>query len=149
MISLYCMVGIQGSGKSTYSRTLQGVRLCADDIRLMIHGKSFDPNYEKVIWRFFDDMFEEALTTKYDVIIDNTNVTLKRGEFIHYAHVTDRKAVAVYMNTPLAVCLQRNATRKEPVPNHIIESAYKRLIVPDYSEGWDEIVTINYGQHVP
>src|SRR5262249_23264457 len=41
---LYVLVGIPGAGKTTYARRELGgaLRVCLDDLRLMLSGKSFD-----------------------------------------------------------------------------------------------------------
>lgn len=56
------------------------------------------------------------------------------------------KKVCIFINTPIEVCLQRNdqRTTDRKVPKHTIDQMYASLVVPSTSEGFDQVITIDY-----
>lgn len=129
-------VGIQGAGKSTFFKK----RFFDSHIRInldMLRTK----NREKLI-------FEACLKAKQNFVIDKTNLTRDaREKYISEAKRFDFKIVGYYFQTDLKQTIERNNQRtgKAKIPEKGIFSAFKRLQIPKFEEGFDELfyVSIN------
>ena len=144
------MVGIPGSGKSTYAKTcLNGaLRISLDDLRLMFTNRAFVARVEPLIVSAGDDITD--ITAKYaaahnlDVVFDATNVTRRRrAALIERARHFGLTPVAVYVRVPLPVALARNAQRSEPVPPDVVANFYHRLEPPTVAEGFAEVYVVD------
>lgn len=85
MQKVFVMVGLPGSGKSTWSKNYikkhpNTLIISRDDIRYNLHGGDyiFDNAIEPQVCEITDDMIRILLRTGYDLIIDETNGTLIR-----------------------------------------------------------------------
>ena len=78
---LYVLVGIPGSGKTTYARKFlsHALRVSLDDIRLMISGRAFDLNYEPAVAVAGEAMLSALAASargwQADLLFDATNAT--------------------------------------------------------------------------
>src|SRR5690348_6212610 len=80
----YVMVGVPGSGKTTYARQHfpEALRISLDDLRLMLSGQTFEPRIERAVGIAADAMIEalaeNAVKLKRDLLVDATNVSRAR-----------------------------------------------------------------------
>lgn len=82
MGSLTFMIGIPRSGKSTYcTEWVRGAPnraiVCADDIRLALHGKRFEGRAEPMVHAIKMTMIRALLNRGMNVIVDGTHTTEK------------------------------------------------------------------------
>jgi len=123
------MTGIQGSGKSTFCENYLSAY---DRINLdTLHTR----NKENIA-------IDEALCSKRDMVIDNTNPTAQeRKKYILKAKENGYKVVGYFMQSRLQECIARNELRegKEKVPAKAIAATSKKLEIPSYEEGFDEL----------
>lgn len=146
MSKLYIMIGIQGSGKSSLAKTIEGVHLSSDSLRAELYGEESIQGDPKEIFAELERRALFYLTHNKDVIYDATNVNRKRRIALinlMKSKVSNLKVVAVYMNTPYEVAVENNKNRDRVVPEEIIKRTYKSLQVPTYSEGFSEIKIIS------
>ena len=71
------LIGIPGSGKSTYLRSLNNHNImvvCPDDIRVELTGDISDQSRNKDVWVFAEKMILDGLENGRYVILDATNV---------------------------------------------------------------------------
>lgn len=146
MSTLYVLVGLPGSGKSTWAKMQEeAIWLSSDAIRAELYGsEEVQDNPSKV----FNLMFKrtvEALNSGKDVIYDATNTSRKRRT----ALIRDIKnktngvtCCAVVFATPIETCIERNNARDRKVPEEVIYKMYKSFNVPFYSEGFSVILLI-------
>ena len=66
----------------------------------------------------------------------------ERRQWIKLADWYGAECVAVYFDTPLVVCLERNAGRARVVPAEAMERLTKRLSPPELAEGFASIEVV-------
>lgn len=142
MATLYCLVGIPASGKSTFAKehiSENTIWISSDGIRKEVYGAETHQANNVEVFEMMYKRTKEALNSGINVIYDATNISLKRRRGLINQFASARK-VCVYFATDLNEVLERNENRERKVPvNVIIDEMYKDLQVPMYFEGWDEI----------
>lgn len=73
--TFYMMVGVPGSGKSTYARQIPDATvLSSDDIRAEIGADGGDKKMHKQVFTILHERVKEALSAGNDVVYDATNL---------------------------------------------------------------------------
>lgn len=147
MATLYTMVGLPASGKSTYTSTLNKDTtkvVSTDAIRAELYGDEAIQGNGAVVFAEAHKRVAQYLAEGYDVVLDATHVGRKdrRRALTHKAD----KHVAVYVGTDAEECKRRNALRERVVPAEVIDRMAQRLTMPTIEEGFDEIVIIKQSQ---
>ncbi|MDE6054899.1 MAG: AAA family ATPase [Lachnospiraceae bacterium] len=123
------MTGIQASGKSAFCKNYLSAY---DRINLdTLHTRNKE-----------NTAIDEALQAKRDMVIDNTNPTLEdRKKYIAKAKENGYKVIGYFMQSRIQDCIARNELRegKEKVPAKAIAATSKKLEMPSYEEGFDEL----------
>ena len=130
--------GIQGSGKSTWSKQWchedpeHRVRFNNDDIRSML-GDYWVPSREKLVTEAKANMITFALTKGYDVVGDNMNRNPKEDTWIRTLCEKIEKDTGIHVNieykdfwTPVEECIRRDATRPNPIGEKVIKETWRR-----------------------
>ena len=109
--SLYMMVGLPQSGKSTIARKMGYPVVNPDSIRLALHGEQFIGQMEPYVWAIARTMVEALFLAGHDaVVLDATNVTRARRD----AWKSGKwERIAVEMDEAEGVCQQRAAARED------------------------------------
>lgn len=127
--------GIQGSGKSTWAKqwVLEDpelrVRYNNDDVRNML-GKYWVPSREGLITSFKDNFAREAISSGYNIVVDNMNLNPKEYKYWQDAVGTSDK----YEYTlefkdffiPVEECIMRDSHRENPIGEKVIRDTWKR-----------------------
>lgn len=127
-------VGIQGSGKSTFFKQ----RFFDSHIRInldMLRTK----HREKLI-------FEACLEAKQQFVIDKTNLTREeREKYIAQAKSFDFRIIGYYFQANLEKAIERNNQRigKAKVPEKALLGSFKKLQIPQFEEGFDELFYVS------
>lgn len=145
MATLYVVCGIPGSGKSHYCREHKkdGVHVSRDAIRfaLLEDGENYFA-HEDEVYEIFWNKINKELAAGRDVYADQTSLSAKpRHWLLSHISVPCFK-VAIVMDTPLDVCLERNSKRtgRERVPAATIKNMYNSFTLPTEEEGFDKII---------
>ncbi len=152
MSKLITLISCPAGGKSTWannyiqdSLNYETIVISTDSIRGEVTGKESDCTQEKIVWEIAYTRLHEALSGGNDVIFDACSQTKKaRSKLIKIARETGAKVEAIYFNTPLSVCLERNKLRERFVPEEIIKRMKNTTAPPELSEGIDEITEIKW-----
>jgi predicted kinase len=131
---LVILIGLQGSGKTTFYQThfaATHVRLSKDLLRNNRHPARRQAH-----------LLAEALQAGRSVVVDNTNPTQEdRAALIGLGRSLGARVVGYYFASPLAECLGRNRQRtgKARVPDVALYATRKRLERPASEEGFDQL----------
>lgn len=144
---LYMMIGLQGSGKTTYverNAPKDAVIISPDRIRKEIFNVEYDPAVEEGVWGTFFRELEIALREKKKVVVDNTNVTRSgRATILRIAKRYNVPVIGYWFKVPLEECLRRNQERSRKVPEHMIHNMNRMYDEPQLEEGFQEIKEIH------
>lgn len=137
------LVGLPGSGKSTYVKNFAGV-LSSDEIRRLL---SDDPGNQTIHRQTFA-MLRRLLKVRLELrrpvtYIDATNLTIaERRPYIKIAHDRGCVAEAVFFDVPVKECQRRNGQRDRVVPDDVITKMAQRMVAPTTREGFDRVLRI-------
>jgi Predicted kinase len=98
-------------------------------------------------------LFDACLSAKQSFVIDNTNpLKSDRKKYIDEIRQHDFEITGYYFRSSLEDCLARNRDRtgKSRVPEVAILGTYKKMELPEYSEGYDHLyyVSLQNGRFV-
>lgn len=149
MTTVYVMVGVAGSGKSTYVKKQiendkKSIRISSDYIREAI-SEIRDDNSE--VFRVMNSALKTHIKDGYfkDIYYDATNTSRKRRRAL-YRNIKswdkDVDVAIVFFSVPYFEAVKRNNLRegKERVPEHVILRMHRQLQVPRFNVDCDEII---------
>ena len=135
------LVGLPGSGKSTYATAQGWPILASDELRRVLLDDARDQTANRTVFVLLRRLLHMRLELRRPVTcIDATNLTpYERRPYIKIAQMHDAEVEAVYLDVPIEVCLQRNRGRDRVVPPDVVEKMSKRLQVPSVEEGFSAV----------
>ena len=146
MPTMYMLIGVPASGKSTWREKYKGDALVisSDDLieewavaQGITYNDAFKDNI-KLATKIVNDLAKEAFANGQDVIWDQTNIT-KKSRASKLAMVPEHyRKTAVFFATPLEEEWQRrlNSRPGKSIPAHILDSMVEMLEMPELDEGW-------------
>lgn len=144
------LVGIPGSGKSTYAKELKNEKgyelISSDAIRNEFNIKAGCDEGNKIVFEILHYRVVKALKEGKSIIYDATNINSKRrrGFILSYLNkFKDIKKKCVYFSVNIYNCIRRDKQRGLnggfTVGKEVIKKMYRNLQIPMYHEGWDII----------
>ncbi|MGE8541460.1 AAA family ATPase [Acinetobacter sp. ANC 3813] len=132
-MQLIIFTGVQASGKSSFYL----LNLAHSHLRI---------NLDMLKTRHRENIiFEACLASKTKMVIDNTNPTqADRARYIDRAKAAGFDVISYYFETDLNSTLERNSYRagKANIPEVGVRATYKKLDVPSFDEGFEQIFKI-------
>jgi predicted kinase len=154
MPTLYMLIGVPGSGKSTWikaqnfdmSKTL--IASTDDQIERLAAtaGKTYNEVFNDLIkptTKAMNQQVLEAIKVSADVVWDQTNTSVNSRVHKLAMFPQEYKKVAVVFPTPGAVELGRRLAGRagKTIPDYVMRSMIANLQPPSAREGFDKIVT--------
>ena len=153
MKKIIVLIGIPGSGKSTYANSFKEKKgyiiFSSDEYRKILLGNEEDQSSNKFIFeKLREDVSTLASNYDGDIIIDSTNISKRNRKcWIDIANKYNFKCVAVYFNVRIDECLRRISNRERKVPSHVLYRMNKNFEYPTYEEGFCEIIKNPKGEN--
>lgn len=151
MSTLYVMIGIPGSGKSTFAKKLKAEIVSRDEIRFSFLKNENEPyfKYEDKVFKKFIQTIQKCLDKGNDCIADATHLNVKsRYKLLYNLNLENVDIIPIIMNTNLKTCLKRNEKREglKKVPKETIINMSNNLEFPNEYEtnlfNYKEIITV-------
>lgn len=138
------LVGLPGSGKSTYLARLAAASLSSDAIRKLLVDDETDQSANDRVFQTLRYLLRHRLALGRPVTyIDATNLTPEeRRVYLGIGQSFGCEVDAVFFDVPLAVCRERNARRQRVVPEEAIERLAARLTPPTADEGFHKVTVV-------
>lgn len=138
------LVGLPGSGKSTYLKKLGTAGLASDKIRLLLADDETDQSVQKHIFQTLRYLLRQRLAVGRPVTyIDATNLTPReRRPYLEIARKRGCTAEAVFFDVPLETCRKRNQRRPRVVRDDVLLRMAARLTPPTRAEGFARITVV-------
>lgn len=155
MSNLFIMVGIPGSGKSTfikqYANKLKGTTciISRDVIRFSMVAENEEYfSKEKEVFKEFINQIQKGMQQADNVFIDATHISrASRYKLLVNIGNKNRTTVnIVWINTPLEKAIQNNELRKGTrsyVPTGTIYQMHSNFQAPELEEGFTSIYEVN------
>jgi predicted kinase len=150
MATIYMLVGVPGSGKTTWIRNNKhnAVVLSTDDYIEKIaakQGKTYSEIFKDAIGDATDQMEKDliqAVRNERDIIWDQTNLTAKTRKN-KLSRIPKRyKKVGVYFSVPQDLRDRLASRPGKTIPEPVIISMINQLQPPTKEEGFDEILAV-------
>jgi predicted kinase len=167
MPSLYLLVGVPGSGKSTWLNHQFEQGFFHDDTHKVISTDNIIEHQAKALGKTYDDVFQDTIkeaqkmaderARKYfeqgfNVIWDQTNTTIKtRAKKLRMVPEGYSKFAVVFECPPMDELNRRLASRPgKNIPPHVIKMMLDSYQEPTIDEGFDNVLFIayNYGDRI-
>ena len=143
MANFYMMVGLPGSGKTTFAHNIEkgAVVISSDIIRKELWGSEEKQGDNKIVFEELEKRVMENLAADKSVVYDATNIKAKkRKDFLYRLRkIPNVNTVCMLMSVPYEQCLERNNERGRVVPEEVIERMYMNFEIPQIREGWNQI----------
>lgn len=157
-LDIVLICGLPGSGKSHFCRhhLLKNAkkRINRKEIRRFLYEMTsggepwkqeyFNEQHESLVKHVERRIYEQLLHNKEKIVIDNTSVSIEsRKNYITIAQQYKKSIGAVFLNTPVQTCLQRNRDSDDPTPEAVISKLHASMRLPDKREGFQEVLIIS------
>jgi predicted kinase len=139
------LVGLPGSGKSTYLQQAGAIGLSSDAIRKWLIDDETDQTIHDRVFQTLRYLLRQRLALRRPLTcIDATNLTpAERAPYIGIGKSYGCEVEAVFFDVPLDVCRARNAGRDRIVPDDALVKMAERLVPPTVAEGFDRVTVIS------
>ena len=145
--TLILLVGVPGSGKTTYAEKYieehsNIIHTSSDQIRAELWGNEATQGDNNEVFSLMQSRTIDALNNGLSVVYDATNITRKDRSYIIALCPKFVKIECHIVWAPIETCIERDAARDRTVGKEVIDRMLKRFQAPYYDEGIHEIKVI-------
>jgi predicted kinase len=135
------LIGLPGSGKSTWAADHGFHALSSDEIRLTLADDPTDQTIHSRVFATIRYLLRQRIGIgRLATCIDATHLTRReRRPYFDIARWYDCDVEAVFFDVPLETCLARNRARPRQVPEEAVIAMAAKLEPPDPEEGFSRI----------
>lgn len=150
---IHYLIGLPGSGKSTFAKSIHDKIISTDDIRRDLYGNEATQGNWHEIETEVIQRIATTLAKGNSLVYDATN--FKRSYRIDFLQKVEKeiknhklsikvRCIAWYLNTPLETCIAWNQQRERQVPESVINSMHAVLekFPPVIGEGFAKVKVI-------
>jgi predicted kinase len=138
------LVGLPGSGKSTYLERIGVTALSSDAIRQLLIDDATDQTIHSRVFQTIRYLVRQRLAIGRPVTyVDATHLTPdERKPYVKIAQRCACDLEAVFFDVPLEVCMERNRARARVVPEEAMRVMAAKLVPPAVGEGFVRITVV-------
>ena len=142
---LVTLIGISGSGKSTFAKHLKDegeidLIISSDALRAELFGDENEQNHNNELFNELHNRIRKALKEGKRVCYDATNLSSKRRmNFLKTISDLDIVKECVMLIASFDLCAFSQLNRERQVPVDVIKKQIKQFKCPYWYEGWDDI----------
>ncbi|MCS7026203.1 MAG: AAA family ATPase [Bryobacteraceae bacterium] len=138
------LVGLPGSGKSTWAARQNLPVLSSDEIRRLLLDDPADQRANRRVFQILRFLLKQRLALRRALsCVDATHLTrAERRPYLALAEIYDCEVEAVFFDVPLEVCKDRNRSRSRVVPEDVLDRMAARLEPPTLEEGFTRLQVV-------
>lgn len=143
-MKLVVLVGLPGSGKSTWLQERGLDALSSDAVRRMLTGDETDQSVNRLVFQTLRVMARARKEAGAEVTyIDSTALARwERRCWVRFAELNACEVEALFFDVPVEECLRRNRLRERMVPEEALLRMAGRLEAPTVDEGFGRVEII-------
>ena len=138
------LVGLPGSGKSSWAARQATAPLSSDALRMMLADDETAQGIHNEVFAAIRYLLAERLRLGRPLtVVDATHLaTWEREPYFAVAREHGATVEAVFFDVPLAECKRRNRRRKRQVPEEVLEAMAAKLVPPTVEEGFSRVTVV-------
>jgi predicted kinase len=135
------LIGLPGSGKSTWAARRSIVPLSSDLMRLLLSGNEENQSIHKQVFQAIRYLLRQRIRLGCkETYVDATHLTpWERKPYADIARRYGCRLEAVWFDIPAETCKRRNRRRGRVVPDEVLDAMAGRFVRPSRSEGFTRI----------
>jgi predicted kinase len=105
--------------------------------------KDFASSDEFLVKHVERKIIEHFLQNHQKLLIDNTSMSREsRKSYLTIARQAGKSIGVIFLDIPVARCLERNRTREDSIPERVISQLEAEKELPDIAEGYKEAIVV-------
>ena len=138
------LVGLPGSGKSTYLERMGVTPLSSDAVRQLLTDDATDQSIHRRVFAALRYLLKQRVEIGKGVTyVDATHLTpWERRPYIKLGQLYDCSVEALLFDVPMNVCKERNRLRERVVPEDVMDKMAAKMVRPVMEEGFSAITVV-------